>query len=63
MKIFNHYSMYPDLFADSHLLTKEKPVSECYVMERFIGTVAQWSVYYKGLLENSGGLNMAHYLM
>jgi len=37
------------LFADNHLFTAPKPMSECYVIERFVGTVAQWSVCVKAL--------------
>jgi len=29
------------LFAGSHLLTAPKPAIKCYVIERFIGTIAQ----------------------
>jgi len=31
-----------------------KPGSECYVIDRFIGTIAEWSEYY--VLESVGGL-------
>jgi len=42
-KTVNHHSTYPDLFAGSHLLTAQKPASECYGVERFFGTIAQRS--------------------
>jgi len=35
-KTVNHYSMYSDSFPGSHLLTVQKPASECYVIEQFI---------------------------
>jgi len=35
----------PDLFADSHLLTAEKPESECYVIDRFFGMILEWSEF------------------
>ena len=35
------------MFAGNHLLTVPKPMSECYVIERFVGTVAQRSVCVK----------------
>jgi len=35
------------LFTDNlHLLTAPKPASERYVIEHFVGTIAQWSDYY-----------------
>ena len=45
-KVVNHRSMYLDLFADSHLLTAQKSASQCYVIDRHVGTIAQRSVYY-----------------
>jgi len=33
------------MFAGSHLLTTQKPVSEYYVMGQFIGMIAEWSEY------------------
>jgi len=45
-KTVNHHSTYPDLFAGSHLFTLQKPASECYIIERFIGTIAHRSVDY-----------------
>jgi len=45
-KAVNNHNMYPDLFVGSHLLTMQKPASVWYVIERFIGTIAQQSVYY-----------------
>jgi len=35
----------PDLFAGSHLLTVQKPESECCVIHWFIETVLEWSEY------------------
>jgi len=31
---------FPELFSGSHVLTAQKPVSVCYVIEWFIGTIA-----------------------
>jgi len=33
------------LFTDNHLLAVPKPASECYVIEYFVGTIAQQSDY------------------
>jgi len=35
----------PDLCPGSHLLTAQKPASECYVKKLFIRTIAEWSEY------------------
>ena len=40
------YRTYPGSFPCCHLLTMRKLVSECCIIERFIGTIAQWSVCY-----------------
>ena len=32
--------------TDSHVLTAQKAVIECYVIERFVWTIPQWSVCY-----------------
>jgi len=37
------HGTYPDLFSGNHLLTVQKPVSEWYVIEQFIGSIAEWS--------------------
>jgi len=47
--------MNPDEFASSHLLTPQKPASECYVVEQLIGTIAEWSVH-DALLDAVGRL-------
>jgi len=46
---------YSDLFAGSHVLTTQTPVSVCYVIDRFIGMIAEWSEYCT-LLDTVGGL-------
>jgi len=47
-KTVKHHSdsKYPDLFAGSHMLTVQKPVSKCYTIEQFVGTIAQRPEYY-----------------
>jgi len=40
------HGTYPDLFSGNHLLTVQKPVSEWYVIEQFIGSIAEWSEHY-----------------
>jgi len=46
-KTINHHSMYHGLFAGSYLLTTQKPASECYVIEQFLGMIVQQSLYYQ----------------
>jgi len=41
----------------THLFTAQKPASECYVIERFIGTIAQRSDFF-ALLDVVGGLRV-----
>jgi len=48
----------PGLFAGSHLFTAQKPESECHIIDRLIGTIAQWSEYCT-LLDAVGGLCVA----
>jgi len=38
--------MFSDLFADSHLLNAQKPVTIYYIIKRFVGMIVQRSVYY-----------------
>jgi len=45
------------LFAGNHLLNRAKPGSECYVIDRFIGTIAEWSEYCT-LPDAVGGLHV-----
>jgi len=45
MKAIRHHSTSPDVFVGSHLLTGQKPVIECYIIEQFIWMIAQWSIY------------------
>jgi len=40
--------MKPSLFADSHLLTAPKPASKCYIIEHFVGTIAQCLIIMHG---------------
>jgi len=54
-KTVKHHRTYPDLFAGSHLPTAQKTASECYIMERFIGTITQRSHCYVRL-DIVGGL-------
>jgi len=43
-KIDNHHGRrLPDLFAGNHQLTTQKPVSECYIIDQFIGMILKWS--------------------
>jgi len=44
------------LFAGNHLLTAPKPMSECYVTECFVRTVAQRSVCVKARQRRSANL-------
>jgi len=41
--------MSPSLFTDNPVFTAPKPMSECYVIERFVRTVAQQFVCMKAL--------------
>jgi len=54
-KTVNRHSTYPGLFAGSHLLSVQKPLSKCYVIEWFIGMIAQQPSYYT-LLDAVRGL-------
>jgi len=47
-KIVNHHDTLAALiclFGVSHLHTAQKPESECYITDRFIGAIAQYSEY------------------
>jgi len=33
------------LFTGNHLLAVQTPESKCYIIDRFIGTIAEWSEY------------------
>jgi len=46
------------MFAGSHLLTAQKPVSECYVIDGFIGMIVEWSEYcVHNLMQSEQGYN------
>jgi len=47
----------PDLFAGTHLLIAEKSESECCIIDRFIGTILEWSEHCI-LLNAVGGLRV-----
>jgi len=54
-KTVNHHSTCPDLLVGSHMLTTQKLVSQCYIIQRFVRMIAQQSEYYT-LLDIFGGL-------